>query len=138
MNGIKIEAAGKAYTLIYTVGSLCALEEKLGTGVTDIVGALADRGAFRLTTARVLFWGALLEHHPETTIADAGKIMDAIGIGKASALISAAVLQAFPPNEGEGGGAPRPLETAQLPDGTGARSLRNGRKPGSGPAISGS
>jgi hypothetical protein len=119
MNGQQIEANGKAYRLIYTTNALCQLEQHLGVDVAEALSGLANRGSISLIKARALFWAALIEHHPSTTIDDAGKIMDRIGLAAATALIPKIIEQAFPasPASGSAGGAPGPFASA--PDGIG-------------------
>jgi hypothetical protein len=102
---VSFQAEGKMWTLIYSVNALCAMEAELKTGALAVAESLGDTKTMRIDTMRTMFWAGLRDHHPETTLEDAGRIMTAIGfhvaIGKASEAFSAAF-----PNDG---GA-RPLE----------------------------
>lgn len=74
-----IEAAGKSYRLSYTTNALCQLEDKVD-GV-----ALANMAVRKVNTfIRYMFWAALIQYQPETTIGDAGAIADAYMIENGS------------------------------------------------------
>ena len=63
-----IEAGGRRYRLKYTVNAMCAVEERSG-GALD---QLMDR---QFSACRLLLWGALIAHQPETTLDQAGEII---------------------------------------------------------------
>ena len=63
-----IEAGGRRYPLKYTVNAMCAVEERSG-GALD---QLMDR---QFSACRLLLWGALIAHQPETTLDQAGEII---------------------------------------------------------------
>jgi hypothetical protein len=106
VNGIPIEAGGKAYRLAYTTNAICALEEKSGLGISELTAGMGDG---KLTRVRLLFWGALVEHHPETTLQDAGRIIDAVGFAAAAPLIGRVLAHSFPAPAEAGEGGERPL-----------------------------
>ena len=64
-----VEIGGKPVTLKYTVNSLCAMEDLAG-GALD---ALMDR---QYTAARLLLWGGMRVHHPQTTLSEVGELID--------------------------------------------------------------
>ena len=63
-----IEAGGRRYRLKYTVNAMCAVEERSG-GALD---QLMDR---QFSACRLLLWGVLIAHQPETTLDQAGEII---------------------------------------------------------------
>lgn len=63
-----IELCGKQYKLYYTVNSMCAVEERAGKPISEIL----DR---EFSAARILLWGGLLEYHPDITLKSAGDII---------------------------------------------------------------
>lgn len=63
-----VEIAGREYKLCYSVNALCALEERAG-GSLD---GLMDR---QFSATRLLLWGALMQHQPNLSLADAGEII---------------------------------------------------------------
>lgn len=65
----RIEIGGRALRLRYTVGALCAMEERAG-GSLD---AVMER---QFTAARLLLWGGLIECQPEMTLQAAGDLID--------------------------------------------------------------
>lgn len=66
----RVEIAGRALRMNYTVNALCAVEARAG-GSLD---ALMER---QFSAARLLLWGALTEMQPEMTPEDAGALIDA-------------------------------------------------------------
>jgi hypothetical protein len=124
VNGIPIEAGGKAYKLIYTTNSLCALEEKSGLSINELTAGMGEGKGLTATRVRLLVWGALTEHHPETTLRQAGSIIDEVGFANVAALISRVLVHSFPAPVEAGEGGERPLAPkATVPSGrAGARS----------------
>ena len=64
----RIEIGGRAFRLRYSVNALCAMEEKAG-------GTLENMMDRQFTATRLLLWGALMEDHPEMTVEAAGELM---------------------------------------------------------------
>ena len=64
----RVEIAGRALRLRYTVNALCAVEDRAGGSLDTIM----DR---QFTATRLLLWGALLEEQPEMTIAMTGDLI---------------------------------------------------------------
>jgi hypothetical protein len=91
---VSVEADGKRYTLVYSVNAICKMEDELGDAVKSI-GSLAVGGK-KFSTVRTVFWCGLLDNHPDLTIQDAGRIIDAIGFDKADAVVGEAFSLAFP------------------------------------------
>lgn len=65
----RIEIAGRALRMNYTVNALCAVEDKAG-GSLD---ALMDR---QFSATRLLLWGGLADLQPELSIEEAGALID--------------------------------------------------------------
>lgn len=63
-----IETGGRRYELKYTVNAMCAVEEKCG-GALD---QLMDR---QFSACRLLLWGALIARQPDITLERAGEII---------------------------------------------------------------
>lgn len=115
---VSIEADGKRYVLVYSTNAICELEDRLGDGVAALAN-LASSGK-RFKTMRTVLLCGLLDHHPELTEKDAGRIIDAMGVAKADAAVGEAFALAFP----EVKAAPKvPLEVKPAPR---ARRARTG------------
>lgn len=65
----KVEIGGRVWRIVYTVNSMCQMEEIAGGPI-----AAALTGEYR--AARLLFWGAVTELQPETTLKQAGQAVD--------------------------------------------------------------
>lgn len=65
----RAEIGGRMWRIVYTVNSMCQMEEIAGGAITDVF-----RGEYR--AARLLFWGAVTELQPETTLEQAGEAID--------------------------------------------------------------
>lgn len=65
-----MEIAGETVRLRYTIGSMCAMEDRAGGALE----ALLDRP---FTAARLLLWGGMIAARPQTTLAEAGERIDA-------------------------------------------------------------
>jgi len=122
---VTFEADGKTYTLHYSTNALCELESLAGESVMRIAAQMADSDGVRLGMVRNLIWAGLRDHHPEVTVEDAGRIMDALGLDKAGSLVAEAFILAFPQATKAGG----PLGAARAArNGTGRISARSGSK----------
>lgn len=64
-----IEIAGEGLRMRYTVNSLCAVEERAGRPLDELL----DR---QFSAARLLLWGGLIEARPEMTVCQAGELID--------------------------------------------------------------
>ena len=63
-----IEIAGRGLRMKYTVNSLCAVEDRAGRPLDQMM----DR---QFTAARLLLWGGLIECQPEMTVAATGDLI---------------------------------------------------------------
>lgn len=110
---ITFTADGENYTLAFTINALCALEERLGIGVSEIGEKLG--GKVSIGTLRAVFWAGLLAHHDLSEEA-AGDIITSVGAARAGELIGQGFAAAFP-EAGKSTGRPRKAAA-----GTGGRS----------------
>ncbi len=76
---VVVMAGGKAWTLLCDMNALCEFEAKAGKSSTEFLEAIEESKDFKMTDLRILVWAMLLEHHPDATIRDAGKVMSADG-----------------------------------------------------------
>jgi hypothetical protein len=122
---VGFDADGERFTLSFSIDALCELEEAAGCSMTKIGETWADPSKPQLRLVKIAFWAALTENHPGLSMADAGKLMAAIGFVQASRLVLEAFALAFPESAKEG--APLPLEIK------GGKT--NGRRAPTGPRL---
>jgi hypothetical protein len=99
---IGFDAAGRRWTLVYSVNALCRVEDALGEGAMAIAAMMADPAKVRVGPMRTMFWAGLADHHPELTLEGAGELMDAIGLPTAMEYVAKALTAAFPKQDGAG------------------------------------
>jgi hypothetical protein len=128
---VAFRASGASWTLSFSANALVTLEAELDLGVQEI-GVRLGSPSVRIAELRTAFWAGLLDHHPETTIEEAGLLMTALGVPEAGAKMGMAFLGAFPPPKEEGDDS-RPRKAG----GTGSRSTATGAKSGSTRKASG-
>ena len=90
------DANGKTWKLKGDVNAMCAIEGVTGRHINDVLARLQNQALLTLTLARAVVWAALQHHHPDTTIKDAGDLMQALGADEAMAFAVKAVVAAFP------------------------------------------
>ena len=64
----RIEIAGRSLRMKYTINSLCAVEDRAGMPLDQLL----DR---QFSATRLLLWGGLTECQPEMTVRDAGELV---------------------------------------------------------------
>lgn len=64
-----VQLAGQQYTMRYTVNSLCALEDRAGRPIPDLM-------ALQFSATRLLLWAGLTEEQPEMSLRDVGALID--------------------------------------------------------------
>lgn len=95
-----VEIAGKKYTLAMTFNAGVQLQTLMSKGQPeavpmDLILQRAMKGD--LLCLRGLFWSLLLEHHPQLTPEDAGRLIDDVGgIANINALVDQAVTTSGP------------------------------------------
>jgi hypothetical protein len=110
----EFEAYGKRYILKFSAKALAELESALGLPIL----AMADKftaGRAGIRELRALLWAGLVEGQPGLTLADAGRLIDEVGIREVIGETLAAFEAAFP--------LPTPPEAKETPpaaSGTGA------------------
>jgi len=101
---IDVVADGKTWSLQFSINGLCVLEADLGASdLTDIMGRMGATPS--LTMLRTMFWAGLAEHHQGITKEEAGRIMQAVGLQRATEVVSLALMSAL----GVANGAAGPL-----------------------------
>lgn len=87
------------YTLRFGFNAFAAFEAEAGRSAFQMIGEM-ERGALSLATElRLMCWAAMLHHHPQATLAEAGHLLDAD-----PSCVLRALGVAMP--DGEAGGAP--------------------------------
>lgn len=117
---VAFKAGDESYTLSFSANALVELEEATGKSVQELSAEFGDPAQFRMKNLRFAFWAGLLDHHPETDMEKAKRILSRVQALEAVSLVTRAFAAAFP--EGEGGD--RPQEPGQA--GTGPASSING------------
>jgi len=64
------DVAGRQLRLKYTFNSICAIEDRAGCALDELMQR-------RFAPVRLLFWGALTELQPEISLHEAGEIIGA-------------------------------------------------------------
>lgn len=59
---------GNKYVMRYTVNSLCALEDRAGMPIAQLMD-------FQFSATRLLLWAGLMEEQPELTVRDVGALI---------------------------------------------------------------
>jgi len=91
------------YTLTYDMNALCAAEEQVGPLPALMVDPVR---AGSVKTIRSLIWAGLIRKH-DVDIAEAGDIIDEVGLEVAAKAVQDALQKAYPQNTGDGGGKPK-------------------------------
>lgn len=85
---VSFEAAGTTYRMKISTNALCEIEDALGESIDEVGRKIAENKSAKIRVLRTLVWGALLDRHPNLTPKDAGRLIDEIGMEKASELIA--------------------------------------------------
>lgn len=72
--GVSFDFEGKKYTLVLDFNAMAEYEGLAKENAMDVLRA-HDDGTITATQLRALFWSMLLEHHPEVTIREAGRMV---------------------------------------------------------------
>jgi hypothetical protein len=68
---VAFEVEGRDYKLVLDFNALCEVEDVLGADGMDLA---------RPKAIRAIFWAALLRHHPDVTVQDAGDLIGALAV----------------------------------------------------------
>ena len=71
---ISITFGDKERRIEYNTRSGCLMEDKAGRSLMQIVNAAIVQQDMR--SARLMLWGGLLKHYPDTTLEDAENLTD--------------------------------------------------------------
>lgn len=94
---ISFEAGGKSLAIAMTTNAMCMYQDAAGeTLLTGLAALQADPSDIR--RVRRMFWAGL-SHAVAVTEAEAGDIMDEVGVAEAVSLLSRAATAAFPAAE---------------------------------------
>jgi hypothetical protein len=111
---VALEADGKTFKIAFSINAMCELEDLLNRSIvevmTELEGARENFARLRIKTVRAIVWASLRDHHPESTMEDAGDIVTAAGVPAVMAKIAEAIILAFPPQSAgsaEGKGKPK-------------------------------
>lgn len=66
---VRLNIADRSVILRYTVNAMCAVEEAAGGDLDGIMKC-------QFSAARLLLWGGMIDRQPETTLAQAGSLID--------------------------------------------------------------
>lgn len=109
---VTFEIEGEAHTLVYTIDSLCALEERLDMGVEEIGEKMGKSP--RIAFLRAVFHAGLREYHPKVTEKQAGEMFKVLGFERVGEMIGEAFGKAFGTAEAaEGDADPQPALAAE-------------------------
>ena len=79
---VAFEVEGRDYKLVLDFNALCEVEDVLGADGMDLA---------RPKAIRAIFWAALLRHHPDVTVQDAGDLIGALGLERAGEVVAEAM-----------------------------------------------
>lgn len=99
---VSFEANGTRRTLRYGINELCLLEDRLGIDVTALAAKMA--AGLNMRTLRTIFACGL---DTEVSDAEAGKIIDGVGLQRAGELVGEAMQAAFPQDGGDEANPPK-------------------------------
>jgi hypothetical protein len=99
---VTFEAAGQEYALRFTTNRLCDLEEEAGESIMAICARMENPEAVKFTDLRRIFRAGLVG---KFTVAEAGDILDDIGVELGLVLASEAMAAAFDIGDQKPGGA---------------------------------
>lgn len=118
---VSFTSGSESYKLSFSANALVELEEAVGKTVQEISAEFGSPEKFRMKNLRFAFWAGLLDHHPETDLDKAKRILSGLTAMQAVSLVTRAFAAAFPDDEG---GGDRPQEPGQA--GTGPASSKVG------------
>lgn len=112
---VVLQAGSESYTLRFSIDAICHLELTTGKPFARAAAEMASPETVSMTLARHLLHAALLDHHPEISLKEAGDLIPAAGgLGKVTVLVFDAFRRAFP----EASGTARPPRAARRRAGT--------------------
>lgn len=118
---VEFQAAGKSYSLRYSIDAICHLEAATGMTFPVIAVQMGQPGKISVTLMRHVLHAGLMERHPELDLRAAGELIAAAGgIAGLMLKIDQAIALAFPAPEASGTpNPPKPNRAARRRAGTG-------------------
>ncbi|MEC9246275.1 hypothetical protein [uncultured Nitratireductor sp.] len=110
---VALETEDKVYSLRFSTNAICELEEHFGKPIMQIVNELEDESRVSMGMIRSIVWAALLEHDPEITHKEAGRVLDHAGQQVVMEKIGLALQRFFPDAGAEKGKANPPKAKAE-------------------------
>lgn len=111
---VPLQAGGAHYKISFSINAMCMLEDHFDRSVVEIMGELESArdnpASLRIKTVRAIVWAALQDHHPDTSLEQAGDIVSLAGVPVVMAKIAEAITLAFPSQpagSAEGKGRPK-------------------------------
>jgi hypothetical protein len=92
---VDLVVGGETYTLRMSLNAVAEIEGLLDKGINEIAAMVRDPTDFRISTWRVLLWGALREFH-KVSLEEAGEIMGRAGVDVVVDVVGEAMQAAFP------------------------------------------
>jgi hypothetical protein len=97
-NPLRGEASFKAgaasFTLVFDINVFCELEDETGLDLPALIDQIQDKPSMKLL--RSIFCAGLQNHHPKTSLAEAGEIMSDAGMDGVKDALSRALKAAMP------------------------------------------
>lgn len=100
---VTIAAGGETYRLAFTTNAMCEVEGATGKSINTTLAEMSNPEKVGIRDLRLLLWASLIEHHPDITIRDAGRICDELGAQAVGDVIGRVVEIAFPPADPDAG-----------------------------------
>ena len=94
--GVAVRVGDDEWTFSFSINALCELEDLLDKPMPQIFASLRDEENMRMSDVRALVWAALLDHHDEITLREAGDVATKVGTPVCLEKIGKAVELAFP------------------------------------------
>jgi hypothetical protein len=94
---VPFQVAGREYALHFTINRICQLEEDSGKSILELARALDGGRDIRFTDLRMMLRAGLTT---EVSLAEAGDMVEEIGVNQALALITKAFSDAFDAKDG--------------------------------------
>jgi hypothetical protein len=108
---VSLPAGDKTYTLSYSVNAFCHLEEADGRSFAEIITDLMKPDTLSVRKLRQFVHAGLIDHHPDVTVEEAGRIiMAAGGIDVVMKAVGSGLEASMPDKEASG--TPRPRNRA--------------------------
>lgn len=107
---VPLVVGDETYKVSLSLNAMCELEDAFERPLLEVIGDLqaaqSNPQGLRITTVRLLVWGALQDHHPDIDLKMAGQIAGAAGLPNVMEAIIKAIHLAFP--QAEAGAKPNP------------------------------